>query len=309
MKHKNIVEVIDFNQDEWKKLINLSLKYKKNKNLTPKKLNKKRIGLLFDNNSLRTRLSFETAIYLLGGDSYFVDIHNLTHEKDGTPRESYEDIIETADRMLDAYVLRDYSQKMLEVFKRKNNPPFINGFCQIGHPSQALADLSVIKWKKKKYNDLNYVCVCPSKGSGVMESFIYAVLLLGQKISVITETGKFIGKNKDFWEQANKLIKKYNGNITITKNLTETIKQADVLYVDEWWEDNKNYLKKNIGKYKIDINALLGNKKDLVIMHCLPAHYDREITKEVIYSPQSIILDQAEFRVYSAMSLLNYLVS
>ncbi|MFA6427144.1 MAG: hypothetical protein WCW16_01705 [Candidatus Magasanikbacteria bacterium] len=307
MKAKNIVEVTDFTQNEWKKLIDEAIKFKENKLRKPRALDKKRVGLLFDSNSLRTRISFETAVYLLGGDSYFINIHNLTHEQDGTRRESFEDIIDTADRMLDAYVLRDYSQKMLEVFKRKNNPPFINGFCQIGHPSQALADMSAIKWHKKNLQGLNYVGVVPSQGSGVMESFVYAVLLLGEHITLITETGKFKGKNQDFHEQVKKLTNKFKGSLTITKNIEHTIQNADVLYADEWWKNTKNYLKRNIGKYRVDDAFLKGSKKDLSILHCLPAHPGREITEEVMDSPQSIIFDEAEFRVYSAMALLSYL--
>ena len=307
LKAKNIVEVTDFSQKEWKKLIRESLAFQKNKHRKPQALKNKRIGLLFDSNSLRTRLSFETAVYLLGGDAYFINIHSLTHEDDGSKRETFEDIIDTADRMLDAYVLRDYSQKMLEVFKRKNNPPFINGFCQIGHPSQALADMSAIAFHKKTTSGLMYAGVCPSSGSGVMESFVYAVLLLGEHITLITETGSFSGKNSDFEKQVAFLKKQYGGRFSVTAKKEKVLPEADVLYVDEWWENTPDYLNRNIGEYRVDETFLKQSKKDLVILHCLPAHPGREISEELMRSPRSIIFDEAEFRVYSAMSLLAYL--
>ncbi|EKD75986.1 MAG: ornithine carbamoyltransferase [uncultured bacterium] len=307
MKSKNIIEVTDFSQSEWIRLIQQAIKYKKNSHRTPNLLKRKRIGLVFDSNSLRTRLSFETATHLLGGTSYFIDVHNITHEKDGTKRESYEDIIDTMDRMIDVYVLRDYSQEMFAVFKRKSYPPFINGFCQVGHPSQALADLSVITWKKKRYNNLNYVGVCPAAGSGVMESFVYALLLLGQSITLITETGKFIGKNKDFHLQVKRLCAAHGGKFHSTKNIKEPVATADVLYVDEWWENTPNFLKRKIGVFKVNQKFLQNAKKDVAIMHCMPAHPGREISLEVMRSKQSIIYDQAEFRMYSAMALLSYL--
>lgn len=306
MKAKNILEVTDFSQSEWKKLISETIKFKKNPYRKKNLLKNKRIALVFDSNSLRTRLSFETAIHLLGGNSYFVDIHALTHEKDNTPRECYEDIIETMDRMVDAYVVRDYTQQMLEVFKRKSFPPIINGFCSTGHPSQALADLSVIKYKKKT-NNVIYSGVCPEAGSGVMESFIYGVLLLGLKITLITETGKFVGKNQNFQQQSNFLEKKYGGHFNIVKNSELIIKRADVLYVDEWWDNSPNFLKRKIGKYKVDSRFLKKSKKTLSILHCMPAHMEREISTEVMQGEQSIVYDEAEFRVYSAMALLNYL--
>lgn len=307
MKHKNIIEVTDFNQKEWNQLINETILFKKNIHRKKSALKNKRVGLIFDSSSLRTRLSFETAIYLRGGDSYFMDTHNITHEKDGGKRETFEDIVDTADRMLDAYVLRDYSQKMFEVFKRKNFPPFINGFCEVGHPSQCLADLSVIKWKKNKLKGLTYVGVCPQRGSGVMESFIYGVLLLGEEINIITETGKIIGKNRDFHAQVKKLEMMYGGKLSCTKEIKSLVNNADVLYVDEWWENTPNFLDKNIGKYRVDRKFLKGSKATLSILHCLPAHYGREIGEEVMRSPQSLIFDEAEFRTYSAMSLLYYL--
>lgn len=307
MKAKNLIEVTDFSQTEWKRLIKQAIAYKHNIHRTPGLLKGKRIGLVFDSNSLRTRLSFETAAHLLGGTSYFVDVEQITHEKDGTQRESFEDIIETMDRMVDAYVLRDYSQKMLTVFKRKSYPPFINGLCVTGHPSQALADLAVIAWKKGTYQALQYVGVCPAAGSGVMESFVYALLLLGQPITLITETGKFKGKNPDFHAQVKKLTATYGGQFSTTKHIQPVMAQADVLYIDEWWDNTPNYLKRKIGRYRVDQKFLKNTKPELVIMHCMPAHPGREISLEVMRSKQSIIYDEAEFRTYSAMALLAYL--
>jgi len=198
MKAKNVIEVTDFTKNEWERLISQSLKYKKNRHSGRTLLRGKLICLLFDSASLRTKTSFEVATFLLGGETYFIDIRDIVSEY-GEKREEIHEIIDTLDKMIDCYVIRDYSQKFLDVLKRKNCPPFINGFSQTGHPSQALADMSVIKWKKGKLKGLNYAGVCPSTGSGVMESFIYSVLLLGENIKIITPTGKFLGKNPDFY--------------------------------------------------------------------------------------------------------------
>ena len=140
-----------------------------------------------------------------------------------------------------------------------------------------------------------------------MESFVYGVLLLGQSVTLITETGKFNGKNADFFSQVEHLCKKYGGTLRITQNPKEIIAQADVLYVDEWWENSPNYLDRELGEYKVDKNFLKGAKKSLSILHCMPVHQGREISAEVMRSDQSLIFDEAEFRVYSAMALLAYL--
>ena len=307
MKAKNLIEVTDFSQKEWRHLIDEAIEFKKKPHRKEKLLNHKRIGLVFDDNSLRTRLSFESATHLLGGTTYFIDVHSVTHEKDGTKRETFEDIVDTLDKMIDAYVVRDYSQQLFEVFKKKSSPPFINGFCGVGHPSQALADLSVLKWKKGSTKKLTYVGVCPSMGSGVMESFVYGVLLLGESVTLITETGTFRGRNQDFHEQVSLLTERHGGHLILTKKPESILAKADVLYVDEWWENKPNFLKRKVGKYKVDKKFLKDSKKDLVILHCLPAHPGREIESEVMRSDQSLIFDQAEFRVYSAMALLSYL--
>jgi ornithine carbamoyltransferase len=140
-----------------------------------------------------------------------------------------------------------------------------------------------------------------------MESFIYGVLLLGESITLITPTGKFVGKNRDFNQLIKRFTKAYGGSFTVTKNAQHIVPRTDVLYVDEWWENSPRYLKRKIGKYMVDRNFLKNSKPTLSIMHCMPAHAGREISIEVLRSKRSIIYDQAEFRTYSAMALLSYL--
>ena len=303
MKSKNILEITDFTKKELLKLIQRSLFLKKNNTKNFSSLKNKRIGLLFDATSLRTKMSFEMATHKLGGFPYFVDINSITHEADA-PRESFEDIVDTLDKFVDAYVVRDYSQNTLNVLKRKDYPPVINAFSLVGHPSQALADLSTIFSKKTNFKDLHIAALCPETGSGVIESFAYGVLLLGGTITLITPTGKFSAKNRDFTD----VIQTLPGVLSISKDVENIIKNTDVLYVDEWWYPGAEFLKKKPPKrYRADKDSLKNAKQDLIILHCLPAHHNREISEEVFYSPQSIVFEEAEFRIYAAMALLEYL--
>jgi len=302
MKSKNILEVTDFSVDEFTKLIKRSLYFKKHWGKKYSILQGKRIGLLFDAASLRTKLSFEIATHTLGGFPYFVDIDSITHEK-GVPRGSYEDIIESLDKFVDAYVIRDYSQNLITVLKRKTFPPIVNGFSVTGHPSQAIADVTVIIEQKGDLTKLNICGVCPATGSGVIESFVYAVLLLGGNITLITPTGRFKGKNSDFLTTVEGL----QGTLTITDNPKKVIPSADVLYVDEWWYPGSEFLtKKPSKKYQVDSTFLKHSKENLIVLHCLPAHHEREISEEVIRSDKSIVFEEAQFRIYSAMALLEY---
>lgn len=306
MQKRNIIEITDLSNKELLNLINRTLYFSKNIHKTFTTLKSKRIGLVFDSASLRTKVAFEIASHKLGAFPYYVQIDSVTHELDKTtPRECFEDIIDTLDRFVDAYVVRDYSQNILNVLKRKNNPPIINGFSLIGHPSQALADVSVLISKSKDIKKTNICCVLSSNGSGIIESFCYAVLLLGGNITFITPNGKLIPKNKDFFDN----IKKMRGKLTITKEGQSTIKKADVLYVDEWWQNKPNFLDiKPPKEYRVNQEFLKGHKENLMILHCLPAHHNREISKDVFYSKNSIVFDEAEFRVYSAMALLEFLL-
>ncbi len=303
MRHKNILEVTDLSSSVWRRLIKRSIYFGKNRNKNFSSLRGKQVGLFFDSASLRTKLSFEIATHKLGGFPYFMDIHSVTHE-DGETRESFGDIIDTADRFVDMYVVRDYSRKILDVLKRDTFPPVINGFSVVGHPSQALADLAVITREKGDVRKLSVCAVCPAEGSGVIESFVYGVLLLDGNVTLITPTGKFVGKNDDFRDVVGKLP----GKLYIEKDPRRVIKKADVLYVDEWWWPGSDFLKKRPSKkYRVDRDFLKDSKADLIILHCLPAHHNREISEQVILSKKSLVFDEAEFRVYSAMALMEYL--
>lgn len=297
---KNIIEITDFSKQELKKLIEKTIAFKNHK--PSENLKGKHIALLFDANSLRTKLSFEIAANKLGANTYYIPTNHTTHEKDGTPRECIEDIIETVDRFVDAYVVRDYSQNFIEVLKRKQNPPIINGFSITGHPSQALADLGIIKHKKGKIKGLNIVAICPETGSGVIESFAYGLLMFGGKMTIMTPTGEFKPKNKNFFN----VIKQFKGKLSTSKETN--IKDQDVLYVDEWWENKKNFDQKN-PTIQVNKEFLKESKKELIILHCLPAHHEREISGEVMYSKQSVVFDQAEFRIYSAMAILEHILA
>lgn len=303
MRKRNILEITDVTQKELTHLIKRAHYFSHHPRKSFRKLKGAHVGLLFDANSLRTKMSFEVAVYKMGGVPYFIPLQSVTHE-DGAPRESAEDIIDTLDRFVDLYIVRDYSQKMLTVLRRKNDPPLFNGFSGVGHPSQALADLAVITHKIGDPSRLRVYAVCPATGSGVIESFAYAILMLGGSITLITPTGTFKGKNEDFQSRASALP----GSLMVTKNVS-TVKEADVLYVDEWWKNTPDFLEtaKPPKKYRVDDTFLAGTKKDLIILHCLPAHHDREITKKVITSERSIVFDEAEFRLYSAMAWLEFM--
>lgn len=304
MIDRNILEITNFSKKELQEMITRALFFSKTKKRHFSILNGKRIGLLFDSNSLRTKLSFEIATHTLGGVPYYIDTKSVTHEVDGTPREVFEDIMETLDKFVDGYVIRDYSRKLVDVAIRKTFPPFLNGFSVVGHPSQSLADLSAIISKGKDIETCNICVVCPSSGSGVIESFIYGVLILGGSVTIITPNGRFKGKNKDFYD----VVKQLNGRLKITDNGPDTMKKADVLYVDEWWDNSPDFIKKKPPKrFQVDKDFLKTSKPDLIILHCLPAHHNREISKEVFYSKRSIVFDEARFRIYSAMALLEYM--
>ncbi|OGF33392.1 hypothetical protein A2533_04705 [Candidatus Falkowbacteria bacterium RIFOXYD2_FULL_35_9] len=301
----NLLEIQSLNKTQLTALINRSIDFSKNKK--QQLLKNKRLALLFSEVSLRTKMSFKIGMQLLGGIATTVSIPHLTKEFDGTNREDFLDILKSLEGWVDAFVIRDYTGKLLEMSLKHTNLPIIDGFCGLNHPTQTIADLAIIQKEFKKIKNLKICCVCPPFGSGVMESFAYGGIIMGADIYFLTPESKYSSKNKSFNKKIKALGKKWGGKLTITTDIKVALSDAKILYVDEWWKNTKNFLDIKLGKLKVD-NAFLQNAlPNIKIMHYLPAHHDREITKEILHSKKSIAFEQAEFRLYSAMASLEYI--
>jgi ornithine carbamoyltransferase len=248
------------------------------------------VGIFFEKASLRTRLSFETATYQLGGHCIYVGPEAGRIGE----RESIKDLAKVASRYLDVFVLRTYKHDTIVELARHSSKPVINGLSDLHHPCQALGDLLTIREKCGRIEGLKVAFIGDS--NNVCRSLAHALPKLGARLSVASPHGYSF--TAAFLKSA---------NIAFSEDPAEAVKDADVIYTDVWTsmgQENEAAKRRTIFQ-PYQINAeLVAKAPKSIIMHCLPAHRGDEITDTVIDGPQSVVYDQAENRLHAQRALL-----
>lgn len=296
---KDYLRVSDLNKEEFTYLIKRAIDFKINRGFQKNFLSGKSIGMIFEKPSTRTRVSFEVAIYQLGGYPVYLSPTELQLSRG----ETIKDTAQVLSRYLDAVVIRTFSHNTIEEFAKWSTVPVINALTDEHHPCQALADIMTIIEKKGKLQGIKLTFV--GDGNNVANSLIEASALVEIKINIATPEGceplmEIIEKAKAFTE------------VKIFHDPQEAVKDADVIYTDVWLSmgEEENIKKKEKFKnFQLNTELLKKAKSDAIVMHCLPAHRGEEITDEVLDSPQSVVLDQAENRLYTEKAILEFLLT
>ena len=266
-------------------------------------LSGKIIALIFEKPSTRTRLSFETAILELNGNSIFMGPGEVGLGK----REAICDVARTVSRYVHGVVVRTFAHKNLVELADNATVPVINALTDEFHPCQALADVFTI-WER--FESLDRVRVCfIGDGNNVLNSLLLASSIFGFKLDVVTP--KTQRPAREVLDKASDLSLRYNGRVVfeVLDNF-DSLGSYDVVYTDVWvsmGQEAQAELKlKDFKGYQLNSSMLerLGNP---VVMHCLPAHRGQEITDEVIDGPRSVVFDQAENRMHVQKALLEYI--
>jgi ornithine carbamoyltransferase len=192
-------------------------------------------------------------------------------------------------------------------FSKHSRVPVINGLTNLEHPCQALADMLTVLEKKGTYNvKMVYV----GDGNNVVNSLLLATALLGMDFTVACPPG--YEPNPEITKEAFKISEKTGSNLEVTHNVQEAVKNADVLYTDVWVsmgdEEEKEQRLKDLQAYQINAELLKLADPEAIVLHCLPAVRDQEITEEVLNGPQSAVWDQAENRLHVQKALLYFLM-
>jgi ornithine carbamoyltransferase len=250
----------------------------------------KALAMVFEKPSLRTRVSFETGMIQLGGSAIFLGPDEIQLGV----RESAADGARVLSRWADLIVVRTFSQETLEEMARWASVPVINGLTDLYHPCQILADCFTLIEKKGRLDGLKIAFI--GDGNNVANSWIEAAGKLPFSLTVAAPKG--YTPDAAVIEEA-----KTNGaRIHLTEDAADAAAGADVLYTDVWTsmgqEDEAQERRRIFRSYQVNAKLLAKAKKDAVVMHCLPAHRDEEITHDVMESPQSVIFDQAENRLH-----------
>src|SRR3989337_4125244 len=261
----------------------------------------KSIGLIFDKASTRTRFSLEVAMYQLGGNAIFIS-HRDSQIGRGEP---IKDTARVLSSYTDGVVIRTFSHEIVEEFAKYSTIPIINGLTELHHPCQVLADVFTVIEKKGSYKGLKIAWI--GDGNNMANSWIEAASRLGFDLTLACPEGYWPDKN--ILDRARKEAK---SKIEIVKEPKEAAKGADVLNTDVWasmgQEEEEEKRKKAFQGYQINSDLLKLAKKDAIVMHCLPAHREEEITDEVMEGQNSVIFDQVENRLHVQKVILEKLL-
>ncbi|HKN86431.1 MAG TPA: ornithine carbamoyltransferase [Nitrospiraceae bacterium] len=258
------------------------------------------LGLLFEKPSTRTRVSFETGMNQLGGQSLFLSTADIQLCRG----ETIADTARVLSRYLDGLVVRTYDHAIVEEWAQQATIPVINGLTDLFHPCQALSDLLTIREKKGTLKGVKLAYV--GDGNNVSNSLIEAAVKVGMIVNVACPSG--YEPDQRIVDLAREEAEKTGASVTLSENPHIAVKEADVVYTDVWIsmgrEREQSRRLKILAPYQLNERLLKGARPDAIVMHCLPAHRGQEITAGVLDGDQSVVLDQAENRLHMQKAIL-----
>jgi ornithine carbamoyltransferase len=263
------------------------------------------LALIFEKQSLRTRVTFEVGIASLGGTAVFLD-HTLTHLGQ---RESVRDIAKNLERWVQGIVARVFSQESLEELARNANIPVINALSDRFHPCQAFADFFTLEERFGGLRGLKFAYV--GDGNNMCHSLLNIGARVGAHVRVATPAG--YKPDADVVAEAKRVARETHGRVEILRSAEEAVAGAQAVYTDVWTsmgqEAEDGERRNAFAEYQVNEALFSQAAPDAVFLHCLPAHRGLEVTAGVIDSPRSIIYDQAENRLHVQKAILHTLLT
>ena len=295
---KHLLKMLDLSKEEILDILNLAdqLKYENKNGIEHHILKGKTLGMIFQKSSTRTRVSFETGMYQLGGYPLFLSSSDLQIGR-GEP---VQDTARVLSRYLDGIMIRTFEQKEVEDLAKYGSIPVINGLTDFCHPCQVLADLMTIREFKGRFEGLKMCYI--GDGNNMANSLIVGGLKVGMEVSIACP--------KDYQPAAEVLefAKGYGDKFSMTDVPLEAAKDADVLFTDVWTsmgEEAETEKRKIAFKgYQINDDIMAVAKADAMVQHCLPAHREEEITEKVFEAHANEIFEEAENRLHAQKAVM-----
>ena len=301
MNKRHFKSLIDINTHEFLKIIQRAIDFKDldKLNKVPRSFLNKTLAMIFKKNSTRTRVSFETAMYKLGGHAIFLS-------EDSSQLKRGEDISDTAQvlsGMVDLIMMRTNTHEEIKKLAEFSSVPVINGLCNLFHPCQLLADMQTVA--ELKGNDFSKMTIAwIGDGNNMCNSYINASKLLNFKLNISTPNG---------YEPDQYTLDKFGDNVELCDIPGTAANGADIVSTDVWTsmgDESENEERKKLFKsYQVNMNLMSKAKKDAIFLHCLPAHRGEEIDDIIIDSEYSAVWQQAHNRLYSSMALIEFLLT
>lgn len=295
---KHLLKLMDCTPEEILGILDLAdrLKAERKAGIAHPLLAGKTLGMIFEKSSTRTRVSFETGMYQLGGHALFLSSRDLQIGR-GEP---VQDTARVLSRYLDGIMIRTFAQEEVEDLARYGSIPIINGLTDFCHPCQVLADLMTIREHKGKLAGLNMCYI--GDGNNMANSLIVGGLKTGMHVSVACP--------KDYRPDPKvmEFTKDYPGMFLCTESPLEAAKDADVIFTDVWasmgQEEEKAVRERVFQGYQVNAELLSVAHGGCMVQHCLPAHRGEEITADVFEAHAAEIFDEAENRLHAQKAVL-----
>lgn len=294
----DLLKMADLSKEDIIDILNLAsqLKYERKNGIEHKHLAGKTLGMIFQKASTRTRVSFETGMYQLGGQALFLSSRDLQIGR-GEP---IEDTARVLSRYLDGIMIRTFAQKEVEDLAEYADIPIINGLTDYCHPCQVLADLLTIREFKGGFDGLKMCYI--GDGNNMANSLIVGGLTVGMKVAAACP------KAYSPDTQVLDFAKPYGDNFVLTDDILVAASGADVIFTDVWasmgQEDEAEKRKVIFKDYQINDAVLDVAAKDAMVQHCLPAHRGEEITAKVFEAHANEIFEEAENRLHAQKAVM-----
>lgn len=298
---QHLLKLLDCTPEEIISILDLAdqLKYEKKHNIPHRLLEGKTIGLIFQKSSTRTRVSFETGMFQLGGHALFLSAKDMQIGR-GEP---VQDTARVLSRYLDGIMIRTFAQKEVEDLARFGSIPIINGLTDFCHPCQVLADLMTIREKFGSFDGLKLCYI--GDGNNMANSLIVGGLKAGMSVAVATPEG---------YRPDQQVLDFASGyeNFTLGDDPMKAAENADVVITDTWasmgQEEEKEIRKKAFQGYQVNDELMAAAHAGAIVQHCLPAYRGQEITEKVFEEHAAEIFDEAENRLHAQKAVMAMLM-
>jgi ornithine carbamoyltransferase len=295
---RDLISILDV-KDDLHEIINLGIEFKRlsKDGKSIEYLKGKTLGMMFEKPSTRTRVSFETGMNLLGGHAIFLSTNDIQLGRG----ESIEDTALVLSRYVDLIMYRAKSNDAMNELAKHSKVPVINGLDNKEHPCQVITDLMTIQEHKGKLKGLQFVYLGDGNNN-MAHSYLLGCGIVGMNIRVVSP--------KQYWPDMYYVeeAKKFGINVELTDNVKGSTNNADVIATDTWVsmgdETEKEKRIKQFRGYTVDSGLMGAAKPDAIFLHCLPAYYGYEVTKDVAHGSQSVIFDEAENRMWAQIGIM-----
>ena len=294
---KHFIDINNFKKTEIDEIISLAKKIKRNPKKYSSSCKNKTLGLIFEKQSLRTRLSFNVGMQKLGG--FVLELQSKDIGFDNK-REKAEDVLNVLSQYIDCLMIRNNNHKQIVNLSKENILPIINGLTEYSHPCQILGDFLTIQEKFKNYKNVSIAWI--GDYNNVLRSLIHLQNIYNFKLNVIIP-------NQIFKNYKNEFLKCKNKNMKYFDDPFEGVKKSNCIMTDVWVSmGEKNNKTKYFKNFTVNKKIMSNASNNAIFMHCLPAKRGKEVTSDVLDGKNSVVLQQAKNRMYIQQAILIYVL-